>query len=266
MPEPKVAEVSGQLAAELGGSGQPVRWERLTAPETSALLTRTDAVIIPVGATEQHGQHMALCVDTTIVEYVALGVSALTGVPVVPPLSYGVSSSHGDLPGTIAVRPETMIMLVEDVVGSLYARGVRQFVLLNGHTWNGGALDVSAEKLRVRFDDARVRYLAYVTMYPGSEVDGHVTSGRGLMHANHFETSLMLHIDPDAVHMDRAVSLTDADSFWDYRTDQVSRSGVWGRDIEQATAEHGAAEAARCVETTARAVAAAVREAWPKPR
>ncbi|ROS38904.1 creatininase family protein [Amycolatopsis thermoflava] len=259
-------EVSAELAAELGGSGTPVRWERLTAPETAEVVQATDAVIIPVGATEQHGQHMALCVDTEVTTHVALGVSALTGVPVVPALQYGVSGSHGGLPGTIALRPETMIALVEDVIDSLYRCGFRQFILLNGHTWNGGALDVSAEKLRTRYDDARVRYLAYVTMYPGSEVDGRVTYGRALMHANFFETSLMLHIDPDAVHMERVVSLTDVDSFWDYRTDQVSRSGVWGREIDQATAEHGAAETARCIETTARAVAAAVAEPWPQPR
>lgn len=259
-------DVSVELAAELGGSGSPVRWERLTAPETADLVSEMDAVIVPVGATEQHGRHMALCVDTELAQHVALGVSALTGVPVVPPLAFGVSASHGRLPGTIALRPETMIMVVEDVVASLYACGIRQFLFLNGHTWNGGALDVSAEKLRVRYDDARVRYLAYVTMYPGSEVDGRVTYGRGLMHANFFETSLMLHVDPDAVHMDRVVSLTDTDSFWDYRTDQVSRSGVWGREIDQATAAHGSAEMARCIETTARAVAAAVREPWPRPR
>jgi creatinine amidohydrolase len=259
-------EVSAELAKELGGSGTPVRWERLTAPETAELVESTNAVIIPVGATEQHGQHMALCVDTVVSNHVALGVSALTGVPVVPPLCYGVSGSHGGLPGTIALRPETMIALVEDVIDSLYRCGIRQFILLNGHTWNGGALDVSAEKLRTRYDDARVRYLAYVTMYPGSEVDGRVTYGRALMHANFFETSLMLHIDPDAVHLDRVVSLTDTDSFWDYRTDQVSRSGVWGREIDQATAGHGAAETARCIETTARAVAVAVAEPWPQPR
>jgi creatinine amidohydrolase len=245
-------------AKELGGNGTPVRWERLTAPETAELVKTVNAAIIPVGATEQHGRHMALCVDTVVANHVALGVSALTGVPVVPPLCYGVSGSHGGLPGTIALRPETMIALVEDVVASLYRCGIRQFILLNGHTWNGGALDVSAEKLRTRYEDA--------TMYPGSEVDGRVTYGRALMHANFFETSLMLHIDPDAVHMERVVSLTDVDSFWDYRTDQVSRSGVWGREIDQATAAHGAAETARCVETTARAVAAAIAEPWPTPR
>lgn len=258
--------VDAGLAAELGGNGVPVPWERLTAPECAALVERVAAAIIPVGATEQHGPHLGLCVDGEIAQHVALGVSALTGVPVVPPLVYGVSGSHGALPGTLTLRPETMIAMLEDIVDSLYRLGVRQFVLLNAHTWNAGPMEVAADKLRVRYEDARVRCLFYVTMYPGSEVDGRVTYGRGLMHANYFETSLMLHIDPDVVHMDRAVSLQDRDTFWDYRTDQVSRSGVWGRDVEQATAEHGAAEAARCIETTARAVAAAVAEPWPQPR
>jgi creatinine amidohydrolase len=259
-------EVPPEVAARLGGSGDPVRWERLTAPESAALVARTNAVVIPVGATEQHGPHLGLGVDAEIAHHIALGVSALTGIPVVPPLVYGVSGSHGALPGTLTLRPETMIAVLEDIIDSLYRLGLRQFVLLNSHTWNAGPMEVAADKLRVRYSDARVRSIFYVTMYPGSEVDGRVTYGRGLMHANFFETSLMLHIDPGIVHMDRAVSLEDRDTFWDYRTDQVSRSGVWGRDVEQATASRGRAEAARCILTTAEAVAAAVAEPWPEPR
>jgi creatinine amidohydrolase len=252
-------------APELGGSGTPVRWEELTWPEARAAAAKVNAVIIPVGAIEQHGPHLPLAVDTLIGEAVALGVSALTGVPVVPTLCYGVSGSHGDFGGTIALRPETMIAVVEDVIDSLYERGIRQFILLNGHIWNNGVLDVSAEKLRVRHRDARVRALGYVTMYPGPEVDGHVRYGRALMHANYFETSVMLHLYPNLVRMDRATSHRDVDSFWDYRMDQVSETGVWGRDVAEANAAHGRAEFERCVLTTARAVAAAVREPWPDP-
>ncbi|MEQ3548993.1 creatininase family protein [Pseudonocardia nematodicida] len=258
-------DVAG-LAAELGGTGSPVLWEHLTWPEADRTVTGTDAVIIPIGATEQHGPHLPLAVDSMICEAVAHGVSALTGVPVVPTLTYGVSGSHGDFGGTVSVRPETMIALVEDLVDSLHRAGVRQFVLLNGHIWNNGSLDVSAEKLRVRHGDARVRALGYVTMYPGPEVDGHVTHGRGLMHANFFETSVMLHLRPDLVRMDRAVSHRDVDSFWDYRMDQVSDTGVWGRDVAEANAVHGSAEFDRCVLTTARAVSAAVGEPWPDPK
>jgi creatinine amidohydrolase len=253
------------LAAELGGSGEPVAWEELTWAEAGTTAGRIDAVIIPVGAIEQHGPHLPLAVDTLICEAVARSVSAATGVPVIPPLSYGVSASHGDFAGTVALRPETMIAVVEDVIDSLYASGVRQFILLNGHIWNNGALDVSAEKLRVRHRDARVRALGYVTMYPGPEVDGHVQYGRGLMHANYFETSVMLHLYPELVRMDRAISHVDVDSFWDYRMDQVSDTGVWGRDVSDADADHGRAEFDRCVATTARAVATAVAEPWPDP-
>jgi creatinine amidohydrolase len=254
-----------ELAAELGGSGEPIAWEELTWSEAGSTAGRIDAVIIPVGAIEQHGPHLPLAVDTKICEAVARSVSAATGVPVIPPLSYGVSASHGDFAGTVALRPETMIAVVEDVIDSLYASGVRQFILLNGHIWNNGALDVSAEKLRVRHKDARVRALGYVTMYPGPEVNGRVQFGRGLMHANYFETSVMLHLYPDLVRMDRATSHVDVDSFWDYRMDQVSDTGVWGRDVAEATAEHGRSEFDRCVATTARAVAAAVAEPWPDP-
>ena len=101
------------------------------------------------------------------------------------------------------------IGVVEDVIDSLYERGIRQFILLNGHIWNNGALDVSAEKLRVRHRDARVRALGYVTMYPGPEVDGHVRYGRALMHANFFETSVMLYLYPRLVRMERATSHRD---------------------------------------------------------
>lgn len=263
MDIPPLADALALLAQELGGTGRPLRWEEMTWYEARDAAADLNAVLIPVGATEQHGPHLPLAVDTLLGNAVALAVSALTGVPVVPPLCYGVSGSHGDFAGTISLRPETMISVVEDVIDSLYERGIRQFILLNGHIWNNGALDVSAEKLRVRHRDARVRALGYVTMYPGPEVDGHVRYGRGLMHANFFETSVMLYLYPQLVRMERATSHRDVDSFWDYRMDQVSETGVWGRDVAAANAPHGRAEYERCVVTTARAVAAAVREPWP---
>ena len=256
-------EVDENLARALGGSGSPVCWDELTSPEIGELVKRIDAVVIPFGAVEQHGPHLPLGVDWQICVDVARGVSALTGVPYLPAVVYGVSASHGRFPGTVGLRPETLIAFVEDLVAGLYLSGVRQFVLMNGHAWNAGSLDVSVEKIRTRYDDARARSLAYATMYPGPEIDGRVTYGRSLMHANYFETSVMLAINPSLVRMTRAVSQPDSDSFWDYRTDQVSPSGVWGRDIDQATSSHGRAEIDRCITTTARALAAAIREPFP---
>jgi creatinine amidohydrolase len=239
---------------------EPVRWDEMTFAEAGAA---GDAAIIPIGAIEQHGPHLPLSVDTRIAEAVALAVSAETRVPVVPALSYGVSASHGDFPGTLTLRPETLIMMMEDLIDSLYASGVRQFIIISGHIWNSGALDVTAEKTRTRLRDTRIRSIGYVSMYPGPEVDGHVTYGRGLMHANFFETSVMLHLYPELVRMDKATSHQDVDSFWDYRMDQVSETGVWGRDVQEANADHGKSEFERCVATTAAAVSAAIAEPWP---
>ncbi|WP_062134976.1 creatininase family protein [Demequina aestuarii] len=253
------------LAAELGGPGVPVRWEEMSWPQIPALVEHHRAVIIPIGAIEQHGPHLPMNVDTEIDMAVAEAVSAVTGIPTIPPVSVGVSASHGDFAGTLTLRPETLIAIMEDLTDSLYRSGVRQFIFMSGHMWNIGALDVSLEKLRTRYDDVRARSIGYVSMYPGPEVDGHVQYGRGLMHANFFETSVMLHLRPELVDMSRATSHLDVDSFWDYRMDQVSDSGVWGRDVEQASAEHGRDEFERCVVRTARALAAAIREPQPEP-
>lgn len=262
MREPRV---SGELATELGGSGEPILWEELTSPEIAELVGRVNAAIIPFGAVEQHGPHMPLCVDWNMSYHVAQGVSALTGVPVLHPVTYGVSGSHGGFPGTVGLRPETFLAVVDDIVGWLYRSGVRQFVLLNGHAWNGAPLQVCAEKIRTGHDDVRVRALDYVDAYPPEEIDGRYTYGRLLAHANYFETSCMLYVNPDLMKLDRAVAKEDRDSFWDYRTDQVSASGVWGRDVPEATAENGEREITRCIETMARAVAAGIAEPLPRP-
>ncbi|WP_084100133.1 creatininase family protein [Demequina sp. NBRC 110051] len=252
------------LAAELGGTGVPLRWEELDWPSVPSVVEHTRAAIIPIGAVEQHGPHLPMNVDTEIDTAVTDCVSAVTGIPVIPPVSIGVSASHGDFPGTLTLSPETLIAVMQDLTDSLYRSGVRQFIFISGHIWNNGALDVSIEKLRTRYPDVRARSIGYVTMYPGPEVNGRVNYGRGLMHANFFETSVMLHLRPDLVRMDRVVSHSDRDSFWDYRMDQVSDSGVWGNEVGQANAEHGRAEFDRCVERTARALAAAIREPEPE--
>jgi creatinine amidohydrolase len=85
----------------------PVLWQNLTWEDVAALRDRgITMAILPVGATEQHGPHLPLGVDTLSAEAVAHGASALTGIPVLPSLAYGCSLGHSPKwPGTISLRP-----------------------------------------------------------------------------------------------------------------------------------------------------------------
>lgn len=74
--------------------GKPVLWEELSWKEIESLTKTVDMVISPVGACEQHGQHLPLGVDTIDCYDIAKRVSAKTGVPVIPPIMYGCSQTH----------------------------------------------------------------------------------------------------------------------------------------------------------------------------
>src|SRR5687768_16180169 len=116
----------------------PVLWERLTWEEIARLgQSGMDMAILPVGATEQHGPHLALDVDTVSAVSVAHGVSAATGVPVLPALAYGCSLGHSRRwPGTIAIGPQVMIELVAQVGDWVIGAGFSRLLILNGHVTN----------------------------------------------------------------------------------------------------------------------------------
>jgi creatinine amidohydrolase len=92
--------------------GKPKLWEELSWKDRENLIKTMDMVIVPVGACEQHGPDLPLAVDTIDCYEVAKRVSGRTGVPVVPPLMYGCSQSHGKFSGTLYIRPETMTRMI----------------------------------------------------------------------------------------------------------------------------------------------------------
>jgi creatinine amidohydrolase len=82
--------------------GKPVLWEELSWKDVEKLTKTMNMAIMPTAACEQHGPHLPLSVDAIDCYEVAKRVYAATGVPVVPPLIYGCSQSHGDFPGTLS--------------------------------------------------------------------------------------------------------------------------------------------------------------------
>ncbi len=117
--------------------GKLILWDELSWKDVEEITKNIKMVILPIGACEQHGPHLPLGVDTIDCYEIAKRVSAKTGVPVIPPIIYGVSQSHGKFPGTISIRPETMIKMICEICEWLYNNsGIRKILLLNGHMWN----------------------------------------------------------------------------------------------------------------------------------
>jgi creatinine amidohydrolase len=124
--------------------------------QVEAWLAHDDRCVLPVGSTEQHAQ-LSLCVDAILAEKVAVDAAEPSGVPVFPPVNYGLAPYFTAYPGTVSLRVETLLALVRDILDSLAASGFRRILIVNGHGGNApvGALAQEWQKdhppCRVRF-------------------------------------------------------------------------------------------------------------------
>ena len=105
-----------------------IRLDLNTWPEVEEYLQLCKGIILPIGSTEQHGPTGAIGTDALTAESVALEVSKRTGVLVTPTQSYGMAEHHLAFPGTMSLRPETLLMVIHDLVLSLASNGF-DFVL-----------------------------------------------------------------------------------------------------------------------------------------
>jgi creatinine amidohydrolase len=235
------------------GPWQP-RLANLTWVDVREFLQRTDTVIIPVGATEQHGPHLPLCTDSANIQAVAEMAARLERVFVAPTLVYGVSDNHMAFTGTITLRPRTLIDLILDIVRSLHRHGFRRLLLLNGHGGNNDAVGVAAQELRAALPDTVIAVADLAAFI----YDGYEPVSRIIYHADEGETSHSLVVTPDLVRMDRALSDVGGSFLTYYRryvqkegdmtgrvsyglppTDSLSASGIMG-DASAATVDAGA--------------------------
>ena len=221
--------------------GKPILWEELTWTDVDELTKTMKMAIIPTAACEQHGPHLPLSVDTIDCYEVAKRVSKRTGVPIVPPLTYGCSQSHGDFPGTLSIRPDTMMRMICEIAEWLYRSRVRKILILNGHMWNWGPIYSARENLRYDFPDLQVRVLNWWETTPSTmaKLVEDCPISPSYIHANIAETACVLAVRPDLVDMEDAIDEEDYDTFFEYRMDQYSKTGVVGRGASRATPKLG---------------------------
>ncbi|MCS6810414.1 MAG: creatininase family protein [Tepidimonas sp.] len=195
------------------------RWADLVWTDFAALDPTRTVAVLPLGATEQHGPHLPLAVDTAIVEAL-LGAAAAHLPPdapllVLPTLAVGLSPEHEAFPGTLSLAPETALAVLRDVAAGVARAGVRKMVIVNGHGGHVGLLDVATRAMRVRHG-------LLVWSVPWWQLPLIETDGRDLLadlppeeqrfgvHAGQLETAVMLAIAPERVR--RAALRTFASS------------------------------------------------------
>lgn len=181
----------------------------LTWPDIAAYLERCDVAMVPIGATEQHGLHTALLVDTAWASDVSEAVAQREGVLVAPPLHFGYSHHHLGYPGGITLRAETLTAVAMDVAESLISHGFKKIVFVNGNrVANLPPLQIAMTKLRFRTGafigilDTHLIARKEVCEASGDRRDGS-------HHAGHVETSFMMHAHPELVKTDEIIELPD---------------------------------------------------------
>jgi creatinine amidohydrolase len=241
-----------------------VRWSASTTDEVGEAAAAGAIAVLPVGATEQHGPHLATGTDTLLADHVASAAADLTGDVVLPALAYGCSLGHTDhWPGTLSLHPATMTAVVVEVGRWVHASGFRKLVIVNGHATNGPPCQSAILQLRHELSDLRPRFVSIFDLTP--EIAARYTEDAPDFHANEAETSMLLHLAESQVRPERAVDEEDrtVGRVLSYPMPTVTKTGVVGTPTT-ASAERGAELVDRLVEALAELLRKARAESDPE--
>jgi creatinine amidohydrolase/Fe(II)-dependent formamide hydrolase-like protein len=136
-----------------------IEWGRLKAHELRKLAEDDAILIVPIGATEQHGPHLPVMVDYRLAHEVAVRAARLIAehqpVVVAPVIPYGMSEHHVSLGGTLTLDFATMQAVLDCVCGSAIRQGFRRLFILNGHGGNVATIEAAFSELYAEASFAR---------------------------------------------------------------------------------------------------------------
>ncbi|TMU98451.1 creatininase family protein [Streptomyces sp. DASNCL29] len=190
-----------------------LRIERLTSPDiASAIASGMRTAVLPLGATEQHGAHLPMSVDSDHADRLGVLVAERLGdALVLPTVRIGCSSHHLGFAGTLSLRAETLEAICSDCCASLAGHGFRRVLIFSAHIGNYPVLGDIEPKLAARlpsgldviaFADSAAVLRAWRDA--AQRVAGLADHVGG--HADVAESSIMLAVRPDAVRNDRAAA------------------------------------------------------------
>jgi len=188
----------------------PATLTEMSGPEVQVALKQTDVILIPVGATEDHGAQLPLGTDSMEAREICRRTAirlAEQDCPVVigPVIPFGTSSFHMGFPGTVSISASTLITLLKEVCLSLYQGGFRNFVLIHGHDGNLASMMVAAQEIVDATPNATAVVLNWMVAL--SKVYHTIqTSKKGESHGGEGETSRLLVTHPELVHPEKGTA------------------------------------------------------------
>lgn len=174
------------------------RIARMSSPQFAELRNTARVALIPFGATEQHGAHLAMGTDAIVAERLAMRIAEESaGLAVVTPtVSVGFSAHHRHFPGTLTSRTATLGAQLDDLVTSLIGHGFSRFLIVNGHGGNLAFLPAWMSEAQARHD---VRIAVAHWSLLGRDIVVKIAQTPTVGHACEVETSLVLALAPELV-------------------------------------------------------------------
>lgn len=216
-----------------------------------ASLNKDDGIIIlPIGATEQHGPHLPVMTDTRQVTAVLATAFDLLDQSIqawsLPALPYSKSNEHNAFAGTLSLSASTLTSILKDLAVSVKRSGFKRLALLNGHGGNVGLLDCVARD--IRYETGLMCFVIQPSYWLQAPFSVSEEEKRFGLHAGELETSLMLKLEPSFVDMSKALRAYPDFPSQDFHlfgaasvawlTHDWSATGVFG-DASLATKEKG---------------------------
>lgn len=201
-------------------------WAELPSSAFRTLPDDTVAVL-PLGATEQHGPHLPVNVDTALIDAVLLQtltqLAPTQNVLLLPTLSVTKSGEHDRHPGTLSLSGDTLLAVLRDVAASVARTGIRRLVLFNGHGGNTAALEMAAREMRM----AHGMIVVTCSWFGFADHEGLIDPADLAhdLHAGFVETSAMLAVAAGLVDMEKARDFHPAMQDWSGRHPQIGLAG-----------------------------------------
>ena len=221
-----------------------------TWPEVENYLQRSPGIIFPIGSTEQHGPTGLMGTDAICAEAIAKGVGETVEALVGPTINVGMALHHTAFPGSISLRPSTLIALLQDYVKPLARAGFTRFFFINGHGGNVATLKAAFSETyaalldlnMAQADQVRCQVANWYMCGPVMQLARELYGSQEGSHATPSEVALTQYVYPEAIKTAKLEPQVAPAGYRIYNAVDFRRhypDGRMGSNPDLATPEHG---------------------------